>query len=140
MAKASSEVLEMMRDDAKRPPPPDKLDKLRKGVADLRSMELERKDLEEKLARNGENIHRMKTVELVALFDQAKVDNVGIPAEGNLPPYTMEVGWHYKAKKSPPLKLLGATVERTAKLLGARATAPKQAAKEAKSTVKKGKR
>lgn len=216
MAKTNSAVLEMMREDAVKPPPRDRLEKLRKKISDLRDLELEKKSFEEKASETGKKIYEIKTKDLVDLFDQAKVDNVGIPEEGNLPAYNMEVGWIYKAnlgspddpkvddfnkaiqylrkhepdmikttytiefglreeerrkafeallkknkidysssfgvpwntltawvreqievhKKSLPLKLLGATVERTARLIKPKATRAKKAAADAKSTPK----
>jgi hypothetical protein len=194
-------VATLMAEDAKKPPPADKLEKLRQAVRTLRDVEFQRVTLNERLAELGTQVHELKTKTIVDLFDQAKVDNIGIPAEGNLPGYDIGVGWHYKAnigtpsdpkvedfdksisyirktdpdllkttftidfglkdgkkmkafeamlkkqkisystsfgvpwntltawlreqievkKKSPPLKLLGATVERTAKLLTPRA-------------------
>jgi hypothetical protein len=102
MAKASSAVLEMMREDSQKPPPKDKLDRLRQGVAELRKLEKQREKLEEDLAVNGTMINEMKTKTLVDLFDQAKVDNIGISGEGNEPPYETVVGWYYKANIGTP--------------------------------------
>ena len=218
MSKETSSVLALMREDAAKPPPADKLDKLRAKVAELRTLEFERDSIAERLAEKGKAIYEMKTKTLVDLFDEAKVDNVGIPAEGNLPAYNVEIGttvkanigspaepkvddymkaidyikkhepdmvkttytvsfglgeekkrktfesllkknkvdysssfgvpWNtltswvkgqLEAKKSPPLKLLGATVERAAQLIKPKATSAKKAAAEAKSTPRKGK-
>jgi hypothetical protein len=218
MSKDTSSVLALMREDAAKPPPEDKLDKLRSKVAELRVLDAERAGIEERLAENGKKIFEMKTKTLVDLFDEAKVDNIGIPAEGNYPAYNVEVGTIIKAnigtpaepkvddfmksidyikkhepdmvkttytvsfglgeekkrksfesllkknkiefsssfgvpwntltswvkgqlgaKKSPPLKLLGATVERTAQLIKPKATSAKKAAADAKSTPRKGK-
>jgi hypothetical protein len=218
MTKDTSSVLALMREDATKPPPADKLDKLRTKVAELRVLEFERDSIAETLADKGKKIFEMKTKTLVDLFDEAKVDNIGIPAEGNYPAYNVELGtivkanigtpaepkvtdymkaiayikkhepdmikttytvsfglgeekkrktfesllkknkvdfsssfgvpWNtltswvkgqLEAKKSPPLKLLGATVERTAQLIKPKATSAKKAAAEAKSTPRKGK-
>lgn len=211
-------VLALMREDAAKPPPTDRLERLRKEIAHLRGLELEVASLDEQKAKKNMEIYEIKSRKLVDMFDAAKVDNVGIPEEGNLPAYNMEVGWIYKAnigtpddpkvddygkaiayirkhepdmlkttyvvefglhedkkrkafeallkknkfdysssfgvpwntltawvkeqievhKKSPPLKLLGATVERVAKLIKPKADRAKKAAKDAKSTPKKG--
>lgn len=219
MTKADGAVLALMREDAAKPPTEDKLDKIRAKISKLRDLEVEVEQLEEKRKEKNKEIYEIKANDLVALFDQAKVDNVGIPESGNLPAYNMEVGWIYKAnigtpddpkvddygkaiayikkhepdmlktsyviefglgedekrkkfeklleknkiqysssfgvpwntltawvkeqievhKKSPPLKLLGATVERVAKLIKPKADRAKKAAKDAKSTPKKGK-
>lgn len=220
MPKGNADVLAMMREDAKKPPSEDLLVQLRKEVARLRDLELERGQLEEQVSKKGQDIWEIKTKTLVDLFDRAKVDNVGIPEDGNKPAYNMEIGWIYKAnlgtpaepkvpdydkaiayirknepdmlkttyevqfglgeeekrlefekilkqkkfaysssfgvpwntltawvkeqievhKKSPPLKLLGATVERTAKLIKPKATRAKKAAAEVKATPKKGRK
>lgn len=216
MSKDTSSVLALMREDAAKPPSEDKLDELRNAVRELRVLEAQRDSIAQDLADKGKKIFEMKTKTLVDLFDEAKVDNVGIPAEGNFPAYNIEVGTHYKAnigtpsepkvddymkaidyikkhepdmikttykvefglgeekkrkafesllkknkieysssfgvpwntltswvkeqievlKKSPPLKLLGATVERSAQLIKPKATNAKKAAAEAKSTPK----
>lgn len=218
MSRETSTVLALMREDAAKPPPADKLDKLREKVSELRRLEFERASIEERLKENGKLVFEMKTKTLVDLFDLAKVDNIGIPAEGNYPAYNVEVGtivkanigtpaepkvddymkaidyikkhepdmvkttykiefglgeekkrkafesllkkskvefsssfgvpWNtltswvkgqLEAKKSPPLKLLGATVERTAQLIKPKATSAKKAAADAKSTPRKAK-
>ena len=215
MPKQTDTVLALMREDAAKPAPKDKLDKLRIKIAELRSIEVERASLTERNATLGKRVFEIQTKELVDLFDLAKVDNVGIPEEGNLPAYNMEVGWIYKAnigtpaepkvddfgkaiayikkhepdmikttyviefglgeevkrkkfedllkqkkieysssfgvpwntltawvkeqieaKKSPPLKLLGATVERVARLIKPKATRAKKAVADARSTSK----
>jgi hypothetical protein len=209
-------VLALMREDAAKPPPKDRLEALRLKIAELRALELERETISERLAENGKKLFEMKTKTIVELFDRAKVDNVGIPEDGNLPAYNVEVGWVYSAKlstltpeefakavayikkhepdmlkttytinfgmgedkrrkafeallkknkfdysssfgvppntltawvkeqievhkKSPPLKLLGATAERIVKLIKPKATRAKKAASDAKSNPRKGK-
>lgn len=216
MAKPNDAVVAMMREDAKKPAPKDKLDALRTKISELRGLEFERKSLGERSAELGKRMFELQTKEIVELFDAAKVDNIGIPEDGNLPAYNMEVGWNYKAnigtpaepkvddfgkaiayikkhepemikttyiiefglgeeakrkkfedllikqkyeysssfgvpwntltawvreqievhKKSPPLKLLGATVERTARLIKPKATRAKKAVSDARSTPK----
>jgi hypothetical protein len=215
MNKPSDDVLALMREAAAKPASADKLDKLRAAVKELRDLETARAELTERLSENGKLVFEMKTKTLVDLFDEAKVDNIGIPAEGNLPAYNVEIGtivkanigspaepkvddymaainyikkhepdmvkttytvsfglgedkkrkafesllkknkvefsssfgvpWNtltswvkgqLEAKKSPPLKLLGATVERTAQLIKPKATSAKKAAADAKSTPK----
>lgn len=205
-----------MREDAAKPPPADKLDKIRAKIAELRNIDQQRKDLDERNAELGKRVFEIKSKELIDLFDAARVDNIGIPESGNLPAYNMEVGWEYSAKlssltdeekmkalaylkqkepdiikttytinfglreekqrkafeallkknkveysssfgvpsntltawvkeqievhkKSPPLKLLGATAERIARMIKPKATRAKKAAAEVKSAPKKGK-
>jgi len=205
-----------MRDDATKAPPKDKLDRLRAKIAELRDLQKERDDLAERMAEKGKRVYEIQSKELVDLFDAAKVDNIGIPEDGNLPAYNMEIGWEYSAKlsslsdenklkalawikakepdivktsytinfglreeakrkrfeallkkekieysssfgvpsntltawlkeqievkkKSPPLKLLGATVERLARIIKPKADRAKKAAVDKRSTAKKGK-
>jgi len=90
-------VASMMRADGKRPAPKDKLDLLRKGVAELRDLELDNANKQEKITENNKRIWKMKTDELVALFDQAKVGGIRLEAEGNLPAYEVNVRPYYKA-------------------------------------------
>jgi hypothetical protein len=218
MPKPNSEAVALLRAGAKKAAPPDKLDRLREKVKEVREIEFERASLAERSKELGTRLYRIQTEELVDLFDAAKVDNVGIPEEGNLPAYNMEVGWiikanigtplepkvedygkaitylkkaepgllkttftldfglgedearkgfekllkengyHYsssfgvpwntltswvkeqhEAKKTLPLKLIGATIERTARLVKPKATRAKKAAQDARSTPKKGK-
>lgn len=94
---AKDSVLALMREDAAKPPSEDKLDLIRKKIKELRDLDMEVAQLEEKKVEKNKRIYEIKANELVALFDQAKVDNIGIPEEGNLPAYNMEVGWHIKA-------------------------------------------
>lgn len=95
----SNPVAMLMAEDAKNPVPvpQDRLDKLRAAVRELRAIEFERKSLTERNAELGTKLHELKTNTLVALFDDARVDSIGIPAEGNLPGYDIGVEWHYKA-------------------------------------------
>ena len=96
-------VASLMAEDAKKPPPKDKLDKLRQAVRELRDIEFERTKAQERLAELGTQVHEMKTKTIVDLFDQAKVTHIGIEAEGNLPAYELGVGWHYHANIGSPV-------------------------------------
>lgn len=93
-------VAELMRADAQRPPPADKLDKLRTAIAKLRDIDFEREKLSNRSSELGKEIFELKSNTIVALFDEAKVEKITIPAEGNLPAYEMRVGWFYKANLS----------------------------------------
>jgi hypothetical protein len=102
MSKDTSTVLALMREDAAKPPTGDRLDKVRAGIKKMRELEAQRASIEERLAENGKELYELKTKELVDLFDAAGIDNLGIPEEGNLPAYNVEVGWHYKANIGTP--------------------------------------
>jgi hypothetical protein len=95
-------MLALMTEDAKTPASPDKLDKLRAAVRTLRDKEQQRVDLMARHAELGVEIYEIKTKTIVDLFDDAKVDNIGIPPEGNNPGVVVEVGWHYKANIGSP--------------------------------------
>lgn len=97
MAKAKDSVLALMEEDALKPPPADKVEAVRLKMARVREIELERADLAEKSAKLGTELFEIKTKELVELFDSAKIEKLGIPADGNMPAYEMIVAWHYKA-------------------------------------------
>lgn len=221
MTKPDGDVLSLMKASAAKPAPKDKLDKLRAKIREVRDIEAQRESLAERSRQLGTRLYEIQTKELVDLFDAAKVDNIGIPEEGNLPAYNMEIGEVVKAnigtadepkvddfmasidyiKKLEPelikttysvsfgmgedkrrkefeallkknrfdysssfgvpwnsltawvkealadkklgpklkLKLLGATVERVARLIKPKATRAKKAAQDARSTPKKGK-
>jgi hypothetical protein len=96
----SNAVAAMMAEDAAKPPPKDRLEKLRDAVRELREVEFQRKSLEERQAELGTRMYELKTKTIVELFDLAKVTSIGVPAEGNLPAYELEVGWDYKANLS----------------------------------------
>lgn len=95
--KTTDAVAALMEEDAKRPPPPDKVDKVKQKMQRVREIELRRQELTEESNRLGTELHDIRTKELVELFDQAKIDILGIPADGNLPAYQMRVEWFYKA-------------------------------------------
>jgi hypothetical protein len=100
MAKANNSVAALMQEDAARPAPPDKVELVRKKMARVREIELERASLAERSKELGTELHTIKTAELVSLFDQAKIDKLGIPPDGNMPAYEMKVDWYYKANLS----------------------------------------
>ena len=97
---ARNEVATLMLAEAKKPPPADRLERLQAAVRELRDVEMQRKELEGRQSELGTRAHDLKTKTIIDLFDQARVDTIGVPAEGNLPRYDMEVGWHYHANLS----------------------------------------
>lgn len=97
MAKAKDSVAALMAEDAAKPAPADKVEKVRKAIARVREIELERTSLSERSAALGKEIFEIKTKTLVELFDGAKLEKLGIPAEGNEPAFEMKVAWFYKA-------------------------------------------
>jgi hypothetical protein len=94
---ARDEVAALMAEDAAAPAPQDKLDKLRAAVRELRDIEKRRVDLTAIQTELGLKVREIKTKTIVDLFDDAKIENITIPAEGNNEPFTLGVGWEYKA-------------------------------------------
>jgi hypothetical protein len=99
---AKNEVATLMAEDANRPASPDRLEKLRVAVRELRDTEQERADLAARSAELGTKLHELRTKTIVDLFDQAKVTSIKLPAEGNNPEYEVGVGWHYHANIGSP--------------------------------------
>jgi hypothetical protein len=92
---ATRALLDEMRTDAK--PKGDKLDRLRSEIAKLRDLEFESAMLAERQKTIGINVKQIKEKTLVDLFDEAGCSSLGIDADGNLPPYEVEVGEYYHA-------------------------------------------
>jgi hypothetical protein len=85
---------EMVQDAA---PPQDKLDKATEALTTLRDKEIEVAELEERLKLLREDINLIKSKTLVDIFDEAKIDFLGLSAEGNKPPYEVEIVDYYHA-------------------------------------------
>lgn len=92
---ATRALLDEMSQDAA--PKGDKLDRLKQGVIRLRDMEFEKAALEERTKTLSEDIQTMKEKTLVDLFDEAGSNLHGVPAEGNMPAFTVEIGDYYHA-------------------------------------------
>jgi hypothetical protein len=93
----SSDITTMMREDAKRPPPKDRLERVRKKIIELRELEVTNLDLAERQKDNNEKIRKIKDKELVDLFDEAGIKSLGVEADGNLPAYEIELKAYYHA-------------------------------------------
>ena len=79
------------------PPPEDKLTVIRDRLRAARDLELEKASLEEKLDQVSKDLQRLKTTELPDLMTEVGLDNLGLEAEGNLPPYDMKIKPFYYA-------------------------------------------
>jgi hypothetical protein len=75
----------------------DQLDVIRAKAAELRGLEKERQDIEERLSRISERRKTITDKELVDLMDGAGVPSITLAAEGNLPEFTVAVGPYYHA-------------------------------------------
>ena len=83
-------------DDSQRPTG-DKLDRAKAMVRECRDLELEIADLQETIKLKSQRVESMKNRELVDLFDEVGVTNIGLEAEGNVPPYEIEIQPYYHA-------------------------------------------
>lgn len=95
VSEATRALLTEMQQDAK--PSEDKLDKVRAEISKLRSLEFEATSLRERQSEIAESVQQITWRTLVDLFDDAGINKLGIDADGNLPPYEVELGEHYKA-------------------------------------------
>lgn len=92
------DLTRMMAEDAKRlASNPDKLDKVRDGIRQLRDYEAESQTLQERLSDLSGKINEFKNKTLVDLFDEAQISSLGIEGDGNMPPYEIEIKPYYKA-------------------------------------------
>lgn len=86
---ATRELLAEMRTDEA--PSEDSLKAIRAKVAELRELEFERTRLVDLAKETAQNIMHLKEKLLPDMMDEAGVSNVGIAAQGNLPPYDVRI-------------------------------------------------
>jgi hypothetical protein len=79
------------------PTPSDALGKIRDAARRLRDLEAEIVDLTERTTEKKAEVSQLKQKELVDLMNEAGVDNIGLPAEGNMPAYDAKAGAYYHA-------------------------------------------
>lgn len=91
------ELANAMAADAAAPPSDDKLVKIREKISELRDLEFENASLSERMKENSSKIKEIKDKTLVDMFDEVKITNLGIEADGNLPPYDIEIRPYYHA-------------------------------------------
>lgn len=93
----------------------DKLDRVRQKGAQARDLEFEIADLAAQMKAKTEELNRLYHNDLVLLFDEAGIDTIGIPADGNKPAVDYEMKPFYSAniaakweqpKKDAAFKLL----------------------------------
>lgn len=95
------ELADAMAADAAAPPSEDKLVKIRDKISELRDLEFENSSMQERISENSKKIKEIKDKTLVDMFDAVKITNLGIEAEGNLPPYDIEIKPYYHANIPP---------------------------------------
>src|SRR4051812_10709611 len=79
---------------------PDRLLALKNAVAELRDMELEKKDIEQQLHDVNVALYKVTRETLPELFASAGVHNIGLDAYGNLPAYTAKLDTEIRASIS----------------------------------------
>lgn len=75
----------------------DTLKKLSTKCEELREVELEIANLEERLANLNSRKYRIEREELPELMSEAGTDKIGIPANGNMPAYDLKLAPYYNA-------------------------------------------
>lgn len=94
---ATRELLDEMEADAAAPKSEDKLERVRDRVRRLRDLEFENDDLAAKVKKNNEQINELKNKTLVDMLDEVGLGGMKVNAEGNMPPYEIQLGDYYKA-------------------------------------------
>lgn len=79
------------------PPSEDKLDKVRIILRRARDADREITDLEARAKAVKAEVLILKQKTLPDLYDEAGIDNLGLPAEGNLPAYDCKLSPYYHA-------------------------------------------
>lgn len=87
----------LMAADTAKPPSEDKLLAVRRHIAQLRLLETQKADLQEETKTVSDKIIVLKERTLVDAFDEARISRLAIEAEGNLPPYDIEIKNYYRA-------------------------------------------
>lgn len=97
VSQATRAMLDAMDTDAAKPASPDKLEACRVKVAEMRDKQKEVADLAERTKELNKEIAQIRDHDLVGLFDEAKIDRLGLPPEGNQPAYEVELEEYFHA-------------------------------------------
>lgn len=92
----SAELLSAMNEESVEPGE-DKLERVRRELGRARTLEMEVENLRQRLTEKSAMLLEMKQKTLVDIFDEARVSKLGIPPEGNVPGYEIEIRPYYKA-------------------------------------------
>lgn len=90
-------LIHEMKQDADRPVPKDRLEAIRRKVAEMRDLEADTAALSERIAKNGKRLKELRDKEIVDLLDAAKLKGFTVAAEGNSPAYEVEIAPYYHA-------------------------------------------
>lgn len=99
MSSAPSFIAEAAKADAPKVSE-DTLEKVRVVLRETRDRELEIRGLEERLRTLKTSQNTAEHVTLPTMFQEANIDKLGLPAEGNLPAYDTELKPYYHANIS----------------------------------------
>lgn len=75
----------------------DKLENVRNRVREMRDIEVRMDQLEEQLSQTKKEHFQLIHNDLPDLFSELNIDKLGLPAEGNLPAYDVELKPFYQA-------------------------------------------
>lgn len=90
-------MLAAMDADGKKPAAPDKLEACRAKVKEMRDKTKEVEDAQARIKELNKQIAQIRDHDLVGLFDEAKIDSLGVPAEGNQPAFEVELEEYFHA-------------------------------------------
>lgn len=98
MAKdASAALLDEMERDGAAPPPADKIERIKAAVRRLRDLTARKEDATAMIREISREVDQIERTELVNLFDEAGIDHVSLPPEGNYPGYQAKAQPYYYA-------------------------------------------
>ena len=95
--KASAALLAEMRADGDAPPPSDKIERIKAAVRRLRDLTARKEDATAMIREIAREVEQIERSELVNLFDEAGIDHVSLPPEGNHPGYQAKAQPYYYA-------------------------------------------
>lgn len=100
MASAPSAAVKAALQRDKTAPSEDRLEKVRIVLRSARDKDREINDLEARTKELKAQVLELKQKTLPDIYDEASIDNLGLPAEGNLPAYDCKLEPYYHANIS----------------------------------------
>lgn len=98
------DLIAAMNQDADKPPSESSLEAVRDKIRELRDLEFSNMNYEQQIKDNNEKIYELKHKTIVDMFDELKITNLGVNADGNLPQYDIKLKPHYYARLPDPEK------------------------------------
>lgn len=90
-------LMSEMTKDAERPVAGDRLEIIKKKIVEMRDLERDNAELSEKLSANNARLKALRDKEIVDVLDEAKLTGFTLAAEGNNPPFEVEIIPYYHA-------------------------------------------